>query len=187
MESYQWEAIHLNDPTYDGEFYYALKSTGTFCRPSCPSRTPNKKNVQIYYDAKEALNDGYRACKRCQPDILNWKGSRYELVKQVETYILQHYDEKLTLNHISTALSINSHHLHRTFKLVTGSTPLQFSHQVRIEKAKELLTTSSLSATHISFKVGYSSLSHFSKVFKDKEHISPSSFRNHIYRNSSKQ
>lgn len=86
---------------------------------------------------------------------------------------------KLTLNRISTALSIEPHHLHRTFKLVNGSTPLQFLHQVRIEKekAKELLKTSSLFATYISFKVGYSSLSHFSKVFKDKEHISPFTFR----------
>jgi len=186
VEPYQWDAIHLNDSTYDGDFYYALKSTGTFCRPSCPSRTPNKKNVQIYYDIKKAIKGGFRACKRCKPDVLSWEGSRNELMKQVKSYIFQHYDEKLTLNRISNAVSINPQHLHRTFKIVTGSTPLQFLHQVRIEKAKELLKTSSLSATDISIKVGYSSLSHFSRVFKEKEHISPSAFRKYDYRNSIK-
>jgi AraC family transcriptional regulator of adaptative response / methylphosphotriester-DNA alkyltransferase methyltransferase len=177
MEPFQWEAIQLNDSTYDWKFFYALKSTGIFCRPSCPSRTPNKKNVQIFYDVKKAIDHGYRACKRCKPDCMDWKGSRREMVIQVKKYILQYYDEKLSLNRIAKALSIDPHHLHRTFKLVTGLTPLQFLHQTRIEEAKELLSTSSLSATHISFMVGYTSLSHFSKVFKDRTLMSPSTFR----------
>lgn len=178
MEAYQWNAIHLNDSSYDGEFYYALRSTGTFCRPSCPSRIPNKRNVTIYYDINKAIDDGYRSCKRCKPDILDWHGSKNELVKQVKIYVFQHYDEKLTLKHISNAISIDPHHLHRTFKFVTGTTPLKFLHEIRIEKAKELLKASSLSATEISLKVGYSSLAHFSKVFKEKVQISPSTFRN---------
>ncbi|MFD1130591.1 helix-turn-helix transcriptional regulator [Paenibacillus provencensis] len=81
-------------------------------------------------------------------------------------------------------MSITPHHLHRTFKTVTGSTPLQFLHHTRIEEGKKLLSTSSRSVTHISFRLGYTSLSHFSKVFKAKTQITPSDFRkdsNKIY------
>ncbi|MFJ6414395.1 bifunctional transcriptional activator/DNA repair enzyme AdaA [Terribacillus saccharophilus] len=177
MDAYQWEAIQSNDTNYDGIFFYALKSTGTFCRPSCSSRLPNPKNVEIFYDAENAVEQGYRACKRCKPDFMDWKGTRVELELQVKNYILQHYNEKLTLHRMAKALSFDPYHLHRTFKLVSGFTPLQFLHQTRIDQAKKLLLTSSLSATDISFLVGYTSLSHFSKVFKDKLHLSPSSFR----------
>lgn len=177
MDAYQWKAIQLNDTNYDGIFFYALKSTGTFCRPSCSSRLPNPKNVQIFYEAENAIEQGYRACKRCKPDYIDWKGTRADLESQVKNYILQHFNEKLTLNRISKALSFDPYHLHRTFKLVSGSTPLQFLHQTRTDEAKKLLLTTSLSATEIGFLVGYTSLSHFSKVFKDKFQQSPSCFR----------
>ncbi|MFD1174526.1 bifunctional transcriptional activator/DNA repair enzyme AdaA [Oceanobacillus picturae] len=178
MENLQWKAIKFNDSSYDGQFFYALKSTGTFCRPSCPSRLPNKNNVQIFYNEKDAIQHGYRACKRCRPDFMEWEGPKKEMVLQVKNYILEHYDEKITLNRISTSLSFDPSYIHRTFKQITGVSPLQFLHQVRIEKAKELLLGSKLTATQIGITIGYASLSHFSIVFKERIHMSPSSFRN---------
>ncbi|MCM3164708.1 MULTISPECIES: bifunctional transcriptional activator/DNA repair enzyme AdaA [Bacillaceae] len=181
MEEFHWKAIESCNPTYDGHFFYALTSTLIFCRPSCASRTPNKKNVQIFYSAKEAVNSGYRPCKRCKPDCLEWQGAKNELTIQVKKYILNHYDEKLTLYRIAKEINVDPYHLHRTFKAVTGYTPLQFMHQSRIEQAKEFLLTTNQSTTEISFKVGYSSPSHFSKVFKEKTGLSPSFFRSNFH------
>ena len=63
-----WQAVQQRDPTYDGSFIYAVSSTGIYCRPTCPSRRPNRVNVRFFADSKEAQSAGYRACMRCLPD-----------------------------------------------------------------------------------------------------------------------
>jgi AraC family transcriptional regulator of adaptative response / methylphosphotriester-DNA alkyltransferase methyltransferase len=64
-----WDATVSCDKEYDGAFFYAVKTTGIFCRPSCKSRVPNKDNVSFFLNASEAQKAGYRPCKRCRPDF----------------------------------------------------------------------------------------------------------------------
>ncbi|ASS74221.1 hypothetical protein CIG75_03960 [Tumebacillus algifaecis] len=177
MDNTQWKAIFSCDSRYDGKFFYALSSTGTFCKPSCSSRTPNPKNVRIFYNEEAARSSGFRPCQRCRPDHADWEGLKRELFVKTKKYILHHYDQKLTLKDIGDALEKNPYYIQRTFKEMMGISPLQFLHDVRIEKSKGLLKEGHLSTTQISFDVGFSSLSHFSKVFKEKTGMTPKRYR----------
>ena len=85
----QWRAIVGNDPSYDGQFYYAVKTTGIFCRPSCKSRPPNRENIGFFLTAEQALAAQFRPCKRCKPT-----GQRLpdeEWIAMVTVYIDRHY------------------------------------------------------------------------------------------------
>lgn len=177
MTEVQWNAIKNCDKAYDGVFFYALKSTKTFCRPSCTSRTPNPKNVVIFYTAEDALNHGFRPCNRCRPDCMDWQGPKDELTKKAQEYIDCHYAVTFTLQVIANSLYVDPYYLHRTFKKFKGCTLLQYQHQTRIKHAAKLLAETSLSISYISDKVGYHTASHFSRVFKKFVGISPLSFR----------
>ncbi len=178
MTEQQWEAIKNCDKKYDGIFFYALKSTKTVCRPSCTARTPNPKNVVIFYTVEDAINHGYRPCHRCRPDHMDWKGAKDELSKKAQDYLEHHYAEKYTLQVVAGNLYIDPYYLHRSFKEITGSTLLQYQHQIRIKQAIRLLTETNLSASYISSEVGYNTLSHFSRAFKKIIGTSPLRFRN---------
>lgn len=117
MTEVQWKAIKNCDKTYDRIFFYALKSTKTVCRPSCTSRTPNPKKVEIFYTVEDAINHGYRPCHRCRPDCMHWQGAKDELNNIVKKYIKYHYADKFALQEIAGNLFIDPYYLHRTFKV----------------------------------------------------------------------
>ncbi|MGE5675577.1 MAG: Ada metal-binding domain-containing protein, partial [Mycobacterium leprae] len=96
MQEEEWRAITQCDPAYDGQFYYAVKTTGIFCRPSCKSRVPNRGNVIVFHSAHAAVEAGFRACKRCRPDQCH--GPAAELVQRALDYMAVHYSEPLTLS-----------------------------------------------------------------------------------------
>ena len=76
MTEQQWKAIEQNDASYDGVFFYGLKSTHIVCRPSCPARACNPKNIVIFGSVKEAIQGGYRPCLRCHPELPGWRGAK---------------------------------------------------------------------------------------------------------------
>lgn len=80
----KWDAVKQNDKTCDGIFFYAVKSTGIFCRPSCKSRLPKKDNVTFFNTADQALAAGFRPCKRCRPDLLEFEPIK-EIAKKNKT------------------------------------------------------------------------------------------------------
>src|SRR5699024_9504338 len=98
-----WEAAISCDARYDGIFFYAVKTTGIFCRPSCKSRIPNKKNVSFFMNVAEAQDAGYRPCKRCRPDL---ESKTYDPIQPVLDDTIQiienHYDEKLLLDELAS-------------------------------------------------------------------------------------
>lgn len=177
MTERQWRAIKDCDKSYDGIFFYALKSTKTVCRPSCTARTPNPKNVEIYDSVEEAAKYGYRPCQRCRPDQMDWPGSKIELANAVKEYINEHYNEKITSNELGEHLLINPFYMHRVFKEISGTTIIVYQHYVRIEHAKNRLSETNHTASFISSELGYSSLSHFSRIFKKITGETPSKYR----------
>ncbi|MFS0728332.1 bifunctional transcriptional activator/DNA repair enzyme AdaA [Paenibacillus sp. 1P07SE] len=177
MTNEEWQAIISCNAQYDPQFFYALITTGTFCRPSCTSRTPNPKNVVLFYDQERALSSGFRPCQRCRPNEASWEGAKKDLFEKTKDYIHSHYELKITLQSMAEILERNSSHIQRTFKELLGISPLQYLHDVRIERAKNLLRIQELSTTQIAYEIGYSSLSHFSKVFKAKVGLSPKIYR----------
>src|SRR5690554_3509006 len=143
----QWEAIINNDAYYDQQFYYAVKSTGIFCRPSCKSRPPKRENIHIYLTAEEAMKGSYRPCKRCRPT-----GERIpdlEWITIVTAYIDRNYMNQLSLDHLADISHSSPYHLHRTFKRIQGMTPVEYIQQQRIMHAQNLLITTKIAITDI--------------------------------------
>ncbi|WP_373232223.1 bifunctional transcriptional activator/DNA repair enzyme AdaA [Cohnella sp.] len=171
----KWQAIINNDTSYDGQFYYAVKTTGIFCRPSCKSRQPNKENIGLFYTAEQALSAKFRPCKRCKPT-----GERLpddEWITLVTEYIDRNYMDNITLDILADISHGSPYHLHRTFKKVRGITPVEYIQQQRIEQAKEQLITTGKAIAEVGSSVGLSNSPYFITLFKKKTGYTPASYR----------
>ncbi|MGE7624218.1 bifunctional transcriptional activator/DNA repair enzyme AdaA [Viridibacillus sp. NPDC096237] len=170
-----WEKIIACDRTYDGVFFTAVKTTKIYCRPSCKSRKPKKINVEFYYDNIEVENAGFRACKRCQPEVEY--SPHIGLVRNVTTFLINHYKQKLSLQDIADNVGISPYHLDRLFKQETSETPRTYLEKIRIDKAKYLLKSTDQTNLEICYEVGFQSPSNFYKSFRRITHYSPSEYR----------
>lgn len=181
MTEEQWNAIKTNDRNYDGVFFYALKTTKTICRPSCPARQCNPKNVLIFDTYEEALARGFRPCKRCRPDQMEWTGAKEQLAETAKQLIRAHYKEKFSLSELAGTMYVNGSYLIRAFKEVTGFTLLQYHNYVRCEEAARLLKETTQSISFISCETGFTSSSHFTRIFKKTTGKTPSRYRDDYY------
>ncbi|MVP01849.1 bifunctional transcriptional activator/DNA repair enzyme AdaA [Paenibacillus lutrae] len=171
----QWRAIIHNDPAYDHKFFYAVKSTGIFCRPSCKSRPPRKENVRIYGNAKEALEARFRPCKRCKPT-----GERlpdHEWAVQITRCIEMNYMEPLTLNILADMCHGSPYHLQRTFKRVMGITPTEYIQRQRTARAIEYLIHTEKAIHEIAVNVGIANTPYFITLFKKSTGHTPAEYR----------
>jgi AraC family transcriptional regulator, regulatory protein of adaptative response / methylphosphotriester-DNA alkyltransferase methyltransferase len=172
-----WRAIVNCETTFDGRYFYAVITTGIFCRPSCRSRTPKPENVRIFRSADDAKAAGFRPCKRCCPDDRPL-GPDAALVEDAKSIIEQRYHDPLTLHILAQELMMSPYHLHRVFKRLTGLTPAEFICQRRICAAEDALRTQpSRSITEIALAVGFRSASHFSTVFQKVTGHIPTDYR----------
>ena len=172
-----WEKIIACDRKYDGLFFTAVKTTKIYCRPSCRSRKPKKINVEFYYELTEVEKAGFRACKRCQPEID--ESPKVALIRSVITFLLNHYMQKLVLNDIASHVGVSPFYLERLFKQETGDTPRAYLEKIRIDKAAHLLQNTDKSNLEICYEVGFQSTSNFYKVFRQIKSCSPTEYRNH--------
>ena len=175
MTEEKWQAIIHNDATYNDKFFYAVITTGIFCRPSCKSRAPKKENVLIFQNAPQAMSANFRPCKRCKPT-----GERlpdHEWVAQITDYIDMNYSEKLTLQTLAEIGHGSPYHLHRTFKRINGVTHVDYIQQSRINKAKEFLLHSNNTIADIALAVGMPSTTYFITLFKKKTGFTPGGYR----------
>jgi AraC family transcriptional regulator, regulatory protein of adaptative response / methylphosphotriester-DNA alkyltransferase methyltransferase len=170
-----WEKIIACDHTYDGLFFTAVKTTKIYCRPSCRSRKPLKINVEFYHDMESAENAGYRPCKRCQPEVEH--SPQIGLVKNVISFLLNHYKKKLVLQDIAMHVGVSQFYLERLFKQETSETPRVYLERIRIDKATYLLKNTQLTNLEICYEVGFNSPSNFYKVFRRLKQCSPSEYR----------
>ncbi|MFC6229061.1 bifunctional transcriptional activator/DNA repair enzyme AdaA [Paenibacillus allorhizosphaerae] len=175
MTDEAWRAIVGNDASFDGIFYYAVKTTGIFCRPSCKSRVPNKANVRVFQYALQALEAQFRPCKRCRPDGLRLPDE--EWVMQIEQWVEEHYSETLTLGKVADLFHGSPYHLHRTFKRIKGITLAEHIQQTRIARAMMELTATNRSVMDIAVAVGIPNAAHFATVFQKKTGLTPTQYR----------
>lgn len=171
----QWQAIANNDSSYDGQFFYAVKTTGIFCRPSCKSRVPKRENIGFFENADQALAAHFRPCKRCKPTRQRLPDE--EWIAFITEYVNSHCDETLTLEVLALLSHGTPYHLHRTFKKIKGMTPVDYIQHVRIEKAKMLLTTFDDSVAEVGESVGLSNTPYFITLFKRKTGQTPEAYR----------
>ena len=136
-EDGRWEAFVRRDPGADGQFVVAVESTCIYCRPTCPARRPLRKNVRFLADAATAERQGYRACKRCRPELDRRPAEA--LVDRVKTLLLADLESPPGLDALSRATRVSPAHLQKTFKKHTGLSPKEFVAAARLERWKAQL------------------------------------------------
>lgn len=138
-EDQQWRAVLARDAEADGAFVYAVRSTGIYCRPTCPSRRPRRENVAFYPLPEAAEQAGFRACRRCHPEQVAVRDPQVELVQRVCRAITANPEEPPTLASLSAVVHLSPFHLQRTFKRVMGITPRQYADACRVGRLKDEL------------------------------------------------
>ncbi len=136
----RWQATEQRDASRDGSFVYAVRSTGIYCRPSCPSRRPRRDQVLFFDACEDAERAGFRACRRCHP---RQTLPEIAMVQASNRYIDEHLDERITLSMLGEACGVSPYHLQRTFKRMTGLTPRQYIQERRMGRLKEQLRAGS--------------------------------------------
>src|SRR5499425_3261260 len=152
-----WQAVLARDGTSDGEFVFAVGSTGVYCRPSCPSKRPRRENVTFYRLPREAELAGFRACLRCRPQNVSGNPQQ-QLIKAICRYIEQRIDEPITLSQLGKEFRQSPFHLQRTFKAVLGITPKEYANSIRMNDFRQKLKAGH-SVTRAMHEAGYSSTS----------------------------
>jgi AraC family transcriptional regulator of adaptative response/methylated-DNA-[protein]-cysteine methyltransferase len=152
-EQIWWEAVLTRDAHMDGQFFYAVTSTGVYCRPSCPSRLPRRSNVQFFRDADAAEQAGYRACRRCRPRI-----DRMASLERMRRYIEEHADERLKLEDLAAKAGLSPSHFQRKFKAAFSLSPHEYAEACRTRRLKSELRSGD-SVTEAIYEAGYGSSS----------------------------
>lgn len=139
-DEYRWQAVLDRNPNADGQFVFAVQTTGIYCRPSCRARHALRQNVRFYADASAAQAAGFRPCKRCQPDKADPQQQRVD--KVVAACRLLQQERTLTLDELAQAVAVSPYHFHRLFKSVTGMTPRAWQQAWRARKLRDTLSDS---------------------------------------------
>jgi AraC family transcriptional regulator of adaptative response/methylated-DNA-[protein]-cysteine methyltransferase len=171
----KWRAVVERDETKDGVFVFAVRSTGIYCKPSCPARHPNLEQVEFFSRPNEAERSGFRACKRCHPREARPK-ARAELIQKTCKYIEVNLDEKLTLETLSHQAGLSPFHFQRTFKRILGISPRQYVEARRLEKVKRSLTNGE-TVTNSLYNAGFTSKSRLYEKTPAQLGVSPGLFR----------
>lgn len=172
----KWQVVVSCDRNYDGMFFYGVKTTGIFCRPSCKSKTPIRGNVIFFDNAAEAIEKGFRPCKRCCPDKIAFEPD-LELIKRAKNIFDLDYNKQVNLNNVSKKIGISKNHLIRIFKKHTSITPIQYISKIRVDEAKRLLSEGDKSIIEVAYESGFKSLANFYKCFKEHTGYTPNKYR----------
>jgi AraC family transcriptional regulator of adaptative response/methylated-DNA-[protein]-cysteine methyltransferase len=174
----RWKALAARDRAADGTFVYAVTSTGVYCRPSCPSRRPRADRVKFFDTTHEARQAGFRACKRCRPDIVGLAQPGVEAVRRVSAYLATHADETVTLAHLARVASMSPHHLQRRFKALVGLSPREYQAAVRAVRLRASLRDGR-DVTSAIYEAGYGSPSRVYESSPTGKGMTPSNYRRH--------
>jgi len=155
----RWAAVVARDPKADGAFFYAVKTTGVYCRPSCGARAPRPENVVFYRTASDAERAGFRACKRCRPDRDSLAEQRAAKVAELCRFI-ERAERPPTLDELAERAGSSAYHLHRVFKKVTGLTPKAYAAAHRAKKVRQELARRD-TVTDAIYGAGYNSNARF--------------------------
>jgi len=175
IDNERWKAVADRDPGQDGEFVFAVSSTGIYCRPSCPAKRPRRENVTFFRLPDDAEKAGFRACLRCCPRATGGHAST-KMVKAVCRYIEQHLNEPSTLVHLGREFHLSPFHLQRTFKAVLGVTPRAYADSCRMNQLKRNLQAGH-SVTRAMYDAGYSSSSRLYERTASQLGMTPDKYR----------
>ena len=175
-EQQLWRIVQRRDSRYYSSFVFAVKSTGVFCRPTCPSRRAKRGQVLFFPTFREAKAAGFRACLRCAPADESKDPRQIEIVKGACKYIEDNYGDNITLNSIAEREGVNSFYLHKIFRKITGLTPREYLESIRMRRLKLSLKKGE-SVTKSTYDAGYNTSSWLYSKPNSKLGMSPSSYK----------
>lgn len=135
----RWQAVTARDAAQDGQFFYGVLTTGVYCRPSCKSRPPLRRNVRFYETPAAAERAGLRPCKRCKPLAKSADEATITRLRELAAYMREHATETLSLEQLGKRAHMSPFHLQRSFKAVLGVSPREFAEACRLDALKQNL------------------------------------------------
>ena len=159
LDDERWTAVVHRDPKADGKFYFSVKTTGVYCRPSCAARLARRENVRFHLSCQEAERAGFRACKRCQPNGPSL-ADQYVAMVAAACRAIKTAEEMPGLDALAKAAGMSRFHFHRVFKKITGLTPKDYAMAHRAERIRAELGKPS-TVTEAIYGAGFNSNSRF--------------------------
>ena len=175
-----YRAVSSRDTRFDGRFVTAVRTTGIYCRPSCPAQTPRRENVRFFPRAAAAAAAGFRACKRCRPDAApgsrDWD-ARADLAARALRGIEAGVVDTEGVPGLARRLAVSERHLHRTLVREIGVGPLALARTRRAQTARMLIEHTTLPLTTVAFSAGFASIRQFNDVMRAEFGTAPSDLR----------
>ncbi len=175
-----YRAVQSRDARFDGWFVTAVRTTGIYCRPSCPAITPKPTNVEFFAAAATAQQHGYRACKRCRPDATpgspEWN-TRADAVGRAMRLIADGLVDREGVGGLAARLGYSERQVHRLLVHEIGTGPLALARAQRAQTARVLIETTSMPITDVAFAAGFASVRQFNDTIRDVFASSPSQLR----------
>lgn len=175
-EDQRWTAIQNRDATLDGEFFYGVMTTGVYCRPSCASRRPLRKNVRFFDTTAEAEKAGLRPCKRCRPKAHTSANVLNQVVHELARQIDAQPEQKISLEQLAQRAGYSPFHLQRSFKAIMGSSPKEYQTAARVRMLKQELRNEKPVADAI-YEAGFGSGSRVYEKADGQLGMTPSEYR----------
>jgi AraC family transcriptional regulator of adaptative response/methylated-DNA-[protein]-cysteine methyltransferase len=171
----RWARIVARDKAADGLLWYSVATTGVYCRPSCPSRTANPKNVQLHDSLEGAKATGFRPCRRCNPDGPSIECENAGLVAKA-CRVIEESEEEPSLEQLAEGAGLSPSYFHRVFKSATGLTPKDYAAAHRAKKVRQGLASSN-TVTEAIYDAGFNSSGRFYERSTDMLGMTPSQYR----------
>jgi AraC family transcriptional regulator of adaptative response/methylated-DNA-[protein]-cysteine methyltransferase len=168
-----WDAVQRRDQAFDGRFFFAVRTTGIYCRPSCPARRPLRDNVRFFDSRTDAETAGFRACRRCRPAAE--RGPAAALAARVRKLLDEHPDG-ITLAELARRTGLSPHHLQRVFREQTGVTPKQYLAAQRADRLRRTLKKGR-DVTTATYEAGYGSSSRLYAQSDARLGMTPATYR----------
>jgi AraC family transcriptional regulator of adaptative response/methylated-DNA-[protein]-cysteine methyltransferase len=171
----RWAVVVARDAKADGRFYYSVKTTGVYCRPSCASRLARPENVRFHKTREDAEAAGFRPCKRCKPDQSS-QAEQYAAKVIKACRIIEESESAPSLGDLAKRVGVSAYHFHRVFKQITGLTPRGYATAHREKKIREELGRGG-TVTDAIFDAGYNSNGRFYEKSNEVLGMTPTNYR----------
>jgi len=171
----RWEAVTRRDRAADGRFYYSVRTTGVYCRPSCGARLARRENVRFHASPAAAEKAGFRPCKRCRPNEAPLAERQAQAVAKA-CRMIERAEELPSLAALAKGAGMSRFHFHRVFKSITGVTPKAYADAQRARRVREALSAKS-SVTEAIYDAGFNSSGRFYAASTDMLGMRPRDFR----------
>ncbi|MER5911221.1 AlkA N-terminal domain-containing protein [Streptomyces sp. NPDC001982] len=179
-EDSRYEAVRSRDARFDGEFFFAVETTGIYCRPSCPAVTPKRRNVRFFTTAAAAQGSGFRACRRCRPDAVPGSADwdvRADVVGRAVRMIGDGVVDREGVAGLATRLGYSARQVQRQLTAELGAGPVALARAQRAHTARVLVQTTDLPITEIAFASGFASVRQFNDTIRAVYAATPSELR----------